>query len=116
MSTTIHKILVHGGSVIKDSILPIGQSSKEAAEARNKHFREYRYNFARKFNRTECNKHILNRLILTSDSLFSNVTKISLRKRKLLSKEAIVLLKEPKLKTHYNVIVNVNFFNPNKVF
>ena len=61
MTTTIHKILIHGGSVIKQSLLPIGQLSEEAAEARNKHFREYRSNFARKFDRTECNKDILNR-------------------------------------------------------
>lgn len=97
MTTTIHKILIHGGSVIKESLLPIGQLSEEAAEARNKHFREYRSNFARKFNRTECNKDILNRLLLTSDPLFSSSRKNSNITRKNFSKDALILLEEADL-------------------
>lgn len=46
MSPTIHKVLMHGAEVISHAILPIGQLSEEAAEARNKHFRIYRLNFA----------------------------------------------------------------------
>jgi len=49
MSPTMHKILIHGAVVIKNALLPIGQLSEEAAEARNKHFKSYRQNFARKF-------------------------------------------------------------------
>ena len=66
MSPTVHKILMHGTTVISKSILPIGQLSEEAAEARNKHFRLYRQNFSRKFDRVKCNRDILNRLLLTS--------------------------------------------------
>ena len=72
MTPTLHKILVHGSTVIKYAILPIGQLSEEAAEARNKHFRSYRHDFARKFSRTQCNQDVLNRLRLTSDSLLSS--------------------------------------------
>ena len=35
MPTTVHKILIHGPEVEK-CILPIGQLSEEASEARNK--------------------------------------------------------------------------------
>ncbi|KAL4721448.1 hypothetical protein ACJJTC_007165 [Scirpophaga incertulas] len=71
MSPTIHKILVHGAKVISNAILPIGQLSEEAAEARNKYIRQYRLNFARKFSRVDCNRDILNRLLLSSDPYLS---------------------------------------------
>jgi hypothetical protein len=54
MTPTMHKILVHGSSIIKHALLPIGQLSEEASEARNKHFHLYRQNFARKFSREQC--------------------------------------------------------------
>lgn len=38
MTPTVHKILIHGATVIENALLPIGQLSEEAAEARNKHF------------------------------------------------------------------------------
>lgn len=38
MTPTMHKILIHGAIIIKNALLPIGQLSEEAAEARNKHF------------------------------------------------------------------------------
>lgn len=74
MSPTVHKILIHGPTVIQHAILPIGQLSEEAAECRHKHFREYRNNFARKSSRTECNRDVLNRLLLTSDPLISSLS------------------------------------------
>lgn len=67
MSPTVHKILMHGAQVMEDAILPIGQLSEEAAEARNKHYRKYRVDFARKFSRIVCNRDVLNILLLTSD-------------------------------------------------
>ncbi|RVE44545.1 hypothetical protein evm_010791 [Chilo suppressalis] len=73
MSPTLHKVLRHGAAVIKESILPIGQLSEEAAEARNKNIRSYRLNFSRKFSRVECNMDVLNRLLLTSDPLITGM-------------------------------------------
>lgn len=70
MSPTLHKIFMHGTQVIASHIVPIGQLTEEAAEARNKHFRKYRVYFARKFSRVNRNRDILNRLLLTS-GLFS---------------------------------------------
>lgn len=71
MTPTLHKVLVHGSDIIKNALLPIGQLSEEAAEARNKHFRSYRQDYSRKFSRESCNKDILNRLLLSSDPFFS---------------------------------------------
>lgn len=88
MSPTVHKILMHGAEVIEQAILPIGQLSEEASEARNKHLRKYRIDFARKFSRVECNRDVLNRLLLTSDPLISCTRKKRANKSKSFSKEA----------------------------
>lgn len=92
MSPTLHKILIHGAEVIKHALLPIGQLSEEAAEARNKHFRDYRLNFARKFSRQQCNRDIINRLLLSSDPLLSSSRPISRKTSKPFSMEALQLL------------------------
>lgn len=88
MSPTVHKILIHGAQVMAEAILPIGQLSEEAAEARNKHIRKYRVDFARKFSRIECNRDVLNRLLLTSDPLISCNRPKNKRKILLFSDEA----------------------------
>lgn len=75
MTPTMHKVLRHGATIIDHAILPIGQLSEEAAEARNKHFRTYRQNYARKFSRESCNRDVLNRLLLSSDPLLSSIRK-----------------------------------------
>lgn len=94
MTPTLHKILAHGILVIKHALLPIGQLSEEAAESRNKHFRQYRQNFARKFSRKECNQDILNRLLLTSDVYLSCSRTKLFRQRKPFSAEALEFLQE----------------------
>lgn len=92
MSPTIHKTLMHGAKVISTAILPIGQLSEEAAEARNKHIRYYRLNFARKFSRVDCNRDILNRLLLSSDPYLSCSRPKLHKKSKPFSMEAISLM------------------------
>ncbi|KAK5645599.1 hypothetical protein RI129_006899 [Pyrocoelia pectoralis] len=82
MTPTMHKVLLHGAVIIKKSLLPIGQLSEEAAEARNKHFRSYRIDFARKFSRESCNQDILNKFLLTSDPFLSS-KRSDVKKRKL---------------------------------
>lgn len=93
MSPTIHKVLMHGTEVISQAILPIGQLSEEAAEARNKHFRQYRLNFARKFSRVECNKDVLNRLLLSSDPYLSCSRPRQHKKSKPFSQDAVNLMR-----------------------
>ena len=92
MTPTMHKILKHGANVINNAILPIGMLSEEAAEARNKHFRNYRQNYSRKISRELCNRDILNRLLLTSDPFLSSSRKYSQKKSKPFSQEALELL------------------------
>jgi hypothetical protein len=59
-------MLIHGAIVIENALLPMGQLSEEAAEARNKYFRLYRQNFSRKFSSVSWNLDVLNRLLLSS--------------------------------------------------
>lgn len=41
MSPTLHELLYHAVKVVAEAIIPIGQLSKEAAEARYNHSRVY---------------------------------------------------------------------------
>lgn len=95
MSPTMHKILIHGATVMEKVLLPIGLLSEEAAEARNKHFRLYRYNFARKFSRVECNADVINRLLLSSDPLLTSLRPKPKKRMHPFSKEAIAMLLPP---------------------
>lgn len=72
MPQSIHKILIHGYLVIDNISLPIGMMSEEASEARNKDFKKYRENFARKCSRTKTNHDLVNRLLVSSDPLISS--------------------------------------------
>lgn len=92
MTPTMHKILIHGATVIEKALLPIGLLSEEAAEARNKHFRMYRYNFARKFSREQCNFDVLNRLLLSSDPLVTSLRPEPKKKSHPFSKQTIEML------------------------
>lgn len=106
MTPTLHKILIHGPQVIEKALLPIGQLSEEAAEARNKYIRQYRQNFARKFTRTECNVDILNRLLINSDPLMTGMRPPSNRRTsEPFSKETISMLQCPQsLETPINAL------------
>uniref|UniRef100_A0A6P7EZ54 Uncharacterized protein LOC114324861 isoform X1 n=1 Tax=Diabrotica virgifera virgifera TaxID=50390 RepID=A0A6P7EZ54_DIAVI len=105
LSPTLHKVLRHGAAVIKQAILPIGQLSEEAAEARNKHIRAFRLNYSRKFSRVACNTDVFNRLLLTSDPLLTVMRNARhKRKRTPLSADTINLLEE-------NDICNISLEN-----
>lgn len=73
MPPTVHKVLIHGPTIIENALLPIGQLSEEAQEANNKMFKRYREGFTRKFSRKESNTDILNRLLISSDPLISSM-------------------------------------------
>lgn len=92
MTPTMHKVLIHGATVIEKALLPIGMLSEEAAEARNKHFRLYRQNFARKFSRVDCNRDIINRLLLSSDPLITSLRPKPKKKSAPFSKEALDIM------------------------
>lgn len=73
MPASVHKILLHGENIIKFALLPIGQLSEDAQEARNKDYKNYRYHHARKCSREATNQDIFNRLLFTSDPFISSL-------------------------------------------
>ncbi len=92
---SVHRILMHGADTIKYNIIPIGQLTEEAAEARNKDFRRYREYHTRKFNRVVTNQDLLNALLVSSDPLISSMRMRSIKKKHLpLSSEVKDLLLE----------------------
>lgn len=72
MPCTVHKVLIHGGSIIDAAVLPLGMLSEEAEEARNKDYRKYRLMFSRKCSRVATNTDVINRLLVSSDPFISS--------------------------------------------
>ncbi|KAJ4442323.1 hypothetical protein ANN_03909, partial [Periplaneta americana] len=70
---SLHKVLIHGSTIISLAILPIEQISVEAQEARNKHFKEYRESHSRKISREATNVDVMHRLLETSDPVISSL-------------------------------------------
>jgi hypothetical protein len=83
MTPTMHKILIHGAIAVENTLLPMGQLSEEAAEARNKYFRLYQQNFARKCSRVSCNLDVRNRLLLSSDPVIIGMRPVPRKKHNL---------------------------------
>ncbi|GBM84803.1 hypothetical protein AVEN_217789-1 [Araneus ventricosus] len=73
MPVSVHEILFHGKDIIDSCILPIGQLSEEAREARNKHNRKFRELFTRKTSMIDTNKDLINGLLLTSDPFIASL-------------------------------------------
>ena len=95
MPTTLHKYLIHGPEIVSHALLPIGQLSEEAQEARNKDFKSYREHFSRKCNRVKSNEDILNRLLLSSDPIISSKIKLPKKNFQALPKSVVELLIPP---------------------
>jgi hypothetical protein len=62
MSATVHKILIHSTDIVQWALIPIGQLSEEAQEARNKDCRRYREYNTRKQSRIDTNIDLLHML------------------------------------------------------
>ncbi|XP_025406345.1 uncharacterized protein LOC112680462, partial [Sipha flava] len=77
MPASVHKILIHGTDVIRSALLPIGQLSEEAQEARNKDFRNIRQNSTRQINRILQNEDLGHMLLVSSDPYISSLKKTS---------------------------------------
>lgn len=97
MPVTVHKVLFHGTEIIASCIIPIGQMSEEAQEARNKDNRRYRELFTRKNSRINTNIDLLHRLLISSDPFIASLRKPVLTKRNVLSSEILALLRSPSL-------------------
>ena len=94
MPTSVHKILIHGPEIIASALLPIGQLSEEAQEARNKDIKRFREDFSQKCSR-ENMEDIFNWLMITSDPYTSSIRKLPQKSLKLLLPEVIELLEPP---------------------
>lgn len=79
MPVSMHKILIHGPTVIENFNLPIEELSEEVQKAKNKHIRYYRVNthHTRKSSHLKTNKDLFRRLILSSDPYLSSRIKLS---------------------------------------
>ena len=73
LTPTLHKILDHGGELISHQVLPIGELSEEAQEARNKDYKRYRYSNTCKVSRKRQNEDLFNMLSISSDPLVSSL-------------------------------------------
>lgn len=76
MPSSVHKMLIHGADIIRNSILPTGMFG----EGRNKNYKQYRLDHSRKHNRTATMRDTFHRVMDTSDPIISNLN-IQLRLR-----------------------------------
>lgn len=95
MPPTLHKFFIHGADIISSALLPIGQLTEEAQEARNKDFKNYREQYSRKCNREKSNEDIFNLFLLTSDPILTSKRKESKKSIKKIPKEALDMLVPP---------------------
>lgn len=72
MPASVHKILFHGSKIINLHLLPIGELSEEAQEARNKDFKRFREYHTRKHCRSATNEDIIKKLLISSDPYISS--------------------------------------------
>lgn len=92
MPVSVHKLLIHGSTIIKHAIVPIGQLSEDAQEANHKYFRKYRENHSRKMSRKSNNEDIFRNLLIASDPIISISRQIIEREKKELCDDAKNLL------------------------
>lgn len=99
MPPTLHKYLIHGPEIISHALLPIGQLTEEAQEARNKDFKRYREYSSRKCSREKTNEDILNFFLISSDPVISSKRKLPKKNLKIMPSEALELLKPTTVQT-----------------
>ncbi|XP_063909076.1 uncharacterized protein LOC135126834 [Zophobas morio] len=92
MPASVHKLLIHGGDIISSAILPIGQLSEEAQEARNKNCKGFRERHSRKFSRQETMEDLMHMLLITSDPLITSLRTHQQKKSSTLSPDVLSLL------------------------
>ena len=59
MPASVHKLLIHGSAIVSVALLPIGQLSEEAQEARNKEIKKFREHYTRKLSRVSTNVDLM---------------------------------------------------------
>lgn len=97
MPPTVHKFLIHGPEIIKNALVPIGQLSEEAQEARNKEIKKFREGYSRKSSRTKTNEDVFNLLLISSDPLISSLRELPRKKLTKFSLQALEMFQAPDL-------------------
>lgn len=98
MPSSVHKILIHGGQIIRNSTLPLGMLGEEGSESRNKDYKRIRLHHTRKFNRKVTMEDMFFRLIDMSDPIIVNLyseTALKRKVRKPLPKDVLNFLLVP---------------------
>lgn len=98
MPASVHKILIHGADVMDTLLLPIGQLSEEALEARHKECRYFREHNTRKTSRKENIEDLLHALFISSDMVISALRPLPQRKLTSLPEEVIHMLHVPEIR------------------
>ena len=107
MSSTLHKILIHGSAIISTSVLPVGMLAEEASEARNKSYKNFRKNHSRKSSREATLTDLFYRSMDSTDPKISTVslmTRLNKNKKLPLPHEVIQLLAVPEIETYSSII------------
>ena len=73
MTPTIHKVLAHGKEIIENSILPLGELTEEAQEARNKDVKHFRLFNTRKCSKIAQNMDLMEYLLISSDPVIYSI-------------------------------------------
>lgn len=98
MPSTLHKILMHGGDVIRTSVLPIGMLGEEASESRNKCYKSDRQHHARKISREANLQDVFYRSMDSTDPIINDISlqsRLKKRNKFWLAKEISDLLEVP---------------------
>ena len=83
MPVTIHKLMCHAKEIISSFMVPNGQISAEAQEARNKEIRRVREYHTRKTSRTSTNENMFLYLLVASDPKIATIRKFANKKTNL---------------------------------
>lgn len=106
MPSSIHKILIHGESIINHfAVLPIGQLSEDAQESRNKDYKKFRLHHSRKCSRSATNEDVFHTLLYTSDPYITSIRKPYVKNVKELDEDALHLLKVHVINNDPEVII-----------
>lgn len=73
MTPTVHKVLDHGKAIIENSMLPLGELTEEAQEARNRDVKDFRLFNTRKCSKIAQNSDLMEYLIISSDPVLYSI-------------------------------------------
>lgn len=95
MPPSVHTILIHGSLAIKYALVPTGQLSEEAQEARNKDLKRFRAQHTRKSSHIKTCEDLINMLLISSDPVITDLRSFQTIPVKQFSPEAREMIIDP---------------------